>query len=237
MMSRIVPRKRTTNKPIYVFLPAYNEERHIEEVVTLLKQLELNLKVHVIDDGSKDATREIARKAGAIVVRHPVNLGQWAAMRTGFAISLMEGADIMVSVDADGQHDPKDLPRLVEPVLKGEADIVIGSRFLDGKTPEMPRYRLAGIRFFNKLIGITMKKELTDCTSGYKVYDMAMVRKMLPNLGENQYGALEFVIEAIRQKARMLEKPIRTKNNSVSKKGKIKYGYNLLRTILRSMIS
>ena len=231
----MIPRKRTTNKPIYVFLPAFNEKKHIEEVLDLLKQLELNLKIHVIDDGSRDATGEIARKAGAIVVRHPLNLGQWAAMRTAFAISLMEGADVVVSVDADGQHNPKDLPKLVEPILKREADIVIGSRFLDCETPEMPKYRLAGIRFFNKLIGITTKKELTDCTSGYKVYNMAMVRKILPNLRENQYGALEFVMEAIRQKARILEKPIRAKNNTVSKKGKIKYGYNLLRTILKQL--
>jgi glycosyltransferase involved in cell wall biosynthesis len=228
--------KRTmSDKPIYVFLPAYNEQRSIEEIVNVLKQLELNLKVHVIDDGSKDATAENARKAGAIVVRHPVNLGQWAAMRTAFTISLMGGADIMVSVDADGQHDPKDLPRLVEPILKGEADIVIGSRFLDGEDPEMPKYRHAGIRFFNKLIEITTKKELTDCTSGYKAYNMAVVRKILPNLRENQYGALEFVIEAIRQKVRILEKPVRAKNNAVSKKGKIKYGYNLLRTILKEL--
>lgn len=228
--------KRTmSNKPIYVFLPACNEEKHIEDVVNLLKQLELNLKVHVIDDGSRDATGEIARKAGAIVVRHPVNLGQWAAMRTGFAISLMEGADVVVSVDADGQHDPKDLPRLVEPILKGEADIVIGSRFLDGEVPEMPKYRQAGIRFFNKLIEITTKKGLTDCTSGYKAFNMAMVRKVLPNLRENQYGALEFIMEAIRQRARILEKPVRAKNNAVSKKGKIKYGYNLLRTIIKEL--
>lgn len=229
--------KRTmSDKRIYVFLPACNEEKHIEEVVNLLKQLELNLKVHVIDDGSRDATREIARKAGAIVIRHPVNLGQWAAIRTAFTISLMEGADTVVSVDADGQHDPKDLPRLVEPILNGEADIVIGSRFLYDEKPEMPKYRHAGIRFFNKLIETMVGKELTDCTSGYKAYNMAMVRKILPNLRENQYGALEFVMEATRQKARILEKPVRAKNNTVSKKGKIRYGYNLLKTILKSVI-
>lgn len=232
----ILMKKTMSDKPIYVFLPACNEEKHIAEVVNMLKQLELNLKIHVVDDGSRDATGEITRKAGAIVVRHPVNLGQWAAMRTGFAISLMEGADVMVSLDGDAQHDPKDLPRLVEPVLNGEADIVIGSRFLDDEAPEMPKYRLAGIRFFNKLIGITVGKELSDCTSGYKVYNMAMVRKILPNLRENQYGALEFIVEAIRQKARILEKPIRAKNNAVSKKGKVKYGWNLLRTILKQII-
>lgn len=224
-----------SEKSIYVFLPACNEERHVGKVVNLLKQLELNLKIHVIDDGSNDATEEVARKAGAIVVRHPVNLGQWAAMRTAFTISLIKGADVMVSVDADGQHDPKDLLRLVEPILDGEAEIVIGSRFLDGETPEMPKYRYAGIRFFNMLIEIATKKKLTDCTSGYKAYNMAIVRRILPNLKEDQYGALEFIMEAMRQKARILEKPIRARNNTMSKKGKMKYGYNLLRTILREL--
>ena len=224
-----------SDKPIYVFLPACNEEKYVGEVVNLLRQLELNLTIYVIDDGSRDATGKVARNAGAIVVRHPVNLGQWAAMRTGFAISLMEGANIMVSLDADGQHDPKALPRLVEPILNGEADIVIGSRFLDGEKLEMPKYRQAGISFFNKLIRITTKKGLTDCTSGYRAYNMTIVRKILPNLRENQYGALEFIMEAIRQKARMVEKPIWARSNTVSKKGKIKYGYNLLRTIVKQL--
>jgi glycosyltransferase involved in cell wall biosynthesis len=224
------------DKPIFVFLPACNEEKHIEELVNQLKQLELNLKIHVIDDGSRDATGEIARKAGAVVVRHPVNLGQWAAMRTAFVISLMEDASIMVSVDADAQHDPRDLPKLVEPILEGNADIVIGSRFLEDESPEMPRYRRAGIKLFNRLVEMVSKRRLTDCTSGYKAYNMTTVSKILPNIRENQYGALEFVVEAVRQRARIIEKPIRAKNNAVSKKGKIEYGFNLLRTIFERII-
>lgn len=223
------------NKQIYVFLPAYNEEKRIEQVVNGLKQLELNMKIFVIDDGSKDGTAEIARKVGAIVVRHPVNLGQWAAMRTAFLISLMEGAEIMVSVDGDGQHDPRDLPKLIEPILDGEADIVIGSRFLNGEIPEMSGYRRVGIGFFNKLIEARIKRRLTDCTSGFKAYNMESVREILPNLTENQYGALEFLVEAATQEARILEKPVRMQNNAVSKKGGIKYGYNLLRTIIKSI--
>jgi len=224
------------NKPLFVFLPACDEEKHIEEMVNQLKQLKLNLKIYVIDDGSRDATGEIARKAGAVVVRHPVNLGQWAAMRTAFMISLIEDADVMVSVDADGQHEPSDLPKLVEPILEGKADIVIGSRFLEDESPEMPKYRHAGIKLFNRLVEIIAKKRLTDCTSGYKAYNMSLVRKALPNLRENQYGALEFILEAARQKARIIEKSIRAKNNAVSKKGKIEYGYNLLRTIFERII-
>jgi glycosyltransferase involved in cell wall biosynthesis len=217
---------------VFVFLPACDEEDHIEELVAQLKQLKLNMKIHVIDDGSKDATAELARKAGAVVLRHPVNLGQWAAMRTAFTVSLMEDARVMVSVDADGQHDPRDLPKLLEPILTGSADIVVGSRFLNGEHPEMPLYRHAGIKVFNKLLELFTKKQLTDCTSGYKAYNMTLVRKILPNLRENQYGALEFIAEAARQRARITEAPIAARANDLSRKGKIRYGYNLLRSLL-----
>lgn len=224
------------NEQIYVFLPAYNEEKRIEQVVNGLKQLELNMKIFVIDDGSTDGTAEIAKKAGAFVVRHPVNLGQWAAMRTAFLISLREGAEVMVSVDGDGQHDPRDLPKLVKPILDGEADIVIGSRFLNGEVSEMPGYRRVGIGVFNKLLETRIKRKLTDCTSGYKAYNLALVREILPNLTENQYGALEFLIEGARKEAKILEKPVRMRNNGVSKKGRIRYGYNLLRTLTKDLL-
>lgn len=221
------------NRSIHVCIPACNEEEKVGDVVRGLNELELNLKVHVIDDGSMDGTRESAMKAGAIVVEHPVNLGQWAALRTGFAISSIEEADVMVSIDADGQHDPRDVSLLVEPVLNGEADIVIGSRFLNGDTPSMPRYRFVGIKVFNKLVQILTKKKLTDCLSGYKAYNMSMVRKILPYLKEDQYGALEFLVRALRHKAKVIEKPVRMNSNSHSTKGKLRFGYNLLRTVIK----
>jgi len=225
--------KTKSSKPIYVFMPACNEEEKVGEVIKRLSELKLNLKVHVIDDGSVDRTTESARESGAMIVRHPTNLGQWAALRTGFAISLMEEADVAVSIDADGQHDPQDIGLLVEPILNGEADIVIGSRFLDGDAPEMPRYRYIGIKVFNKLVEMITKRRLTDSTSGYKAYDMALVREILPYLKEDQYGVLEFLVMALRHGARVIEKPIRMNSNSHSKKGKLKFGYNLLRTIVK----
>jgi len=225
--------KTKSSKPIYVFMPACNEEEKVGEVIKRLSELKLNLKVHVVDDGSMDRTKECAGKMGALVVRHPSNLGQWAALRTGFAISLMEGADVAVSIDADGQHDPRDVGILVEPILNGDADIVIGSRFLDGDAPKMPKYRHVGIKAFNRLVEIATKKKLSDSTSGYKAYDMAMVRKILPYLKEDQYGALEFLVIALRHGARVIEKPIRMNSNSHSQKGKLKFGYNLLRTVLK----
>jgi len=226
-------KKTKSDRLIYVFIPACNEEEKVGKVIKGLDELKLNLKIHMIDDGSVDRTKKIARKAGAMVVEHPVNLGQWAALRTGFVISLIEGADVVVNIDADGQHDPRDLRRLVDPILNGEADIVIGSRFLDGDIPDMPKYRYIGIKTFNKMMEMITKKRLTDCLSGYKAYDMSMVKKILPYMKENQYGGLEFLIMALRHEAKVIEKPIKMKPNSKSHKGKLKFGYNLLRTVVK----
>ena len=141
-----------SNKTIFVIIPAYNEEETVGEVVEGLTKLDLNLKIIVVDDGSRDKTAEKAREAGAVVVRLLTNLGQWAALKTAFTISSLSGAEIVVTLDADGQHSPENLTTLISPVLKREADLVIGSRFMGQGKPDMPTPRYFGIRFFNGLM-------------------------------------------------------------------------------------
>jgi len=224
------------SKPIYVIIPAYNEEETVGEVVAGLKKLDLNLKIIVVDDGSRDETAKKAREAGALIVRHWVNLGQWAALKTAFTISSLEGAEIVVTLDADGQHSPKDLFSLINPVLKNKADLVIGSRFLGQDKPRMNNYRYFGIKFFNKLMKLSTGLELSDCTSGYKVYRGNLVANLLPMLNENQYGALEGIIRTSRLGAKICERPISSIPSNRSTKGNLKYAYNLLRTIFNSTI-
>lgn len=224
------------SKSTYVFIPAYNEEESIEEVVKGLKQLDLGLKIHVIDDGSNDRTLEKARQTGAIVVSHPLNLGGGASIRTAFTIALMNDCEFLVTLDADGQHEPKDLPRLIEAAEK--ADLVIGSRFLnDEQTIDMPLYRLFGIKFFSWVLMKITKANITDATSCYRVYNRTAIGKILPELRENQYYGLETIIRLAKNKLRVIEVPITSKRRmkGKSKKGIIKYGYNLLRTILKMM--
>ncbi|MDN5319832.1 MAG: hypothetical protein PWP49_252 [Thermococcaceae archaeon] len=108
-----------------IVIPAYNEELTIGSVVALAKKYG---DVLVVDDGSKDRTSEIAQNAGAIVIRHDVNKGKGAALKTGFGYALANGYDVVVTLDADGQHN---IPLLLKPILKGEADLVIGSRYLN----------------------------------------------------------------------------------------------------------
>lgn len=222
------------SRPIYVLIPALNEERTVGKVIESLKNLYSNLKIIVLDDGSNDNTAREAEKHGATVVRHIVNLGQWAALRTLFEISIREKADIIVTLDADGQHSAENLKAMIEPLLREEAELVIGSRFKDEKKPEMPKYRYYGIRFFNKLIKITTGLDISDCTSGYKAYRSEYISKLLPNLKENQYGALELIIEASKLKIRICEIPIISNSSEKTTKGNLRYAYHLIRSILSS---
>jgi hypothetical protein len=226
-----------SNRPIHVFIPAYNEEENIEEVIMGLKQLELDLELYVIDDGSTDGTAEKASKAGAAVIRHPVNLGGGAAVRTAFALALLSGADYIVTVDGDGQHDPKELLSIVEAVENG-CDLVIGSRFLEKQDLKMPLYRRLGIKFFSWLMSKLVAVKITDATSCYRAYKTVMIKDVLPKLKENQYYGLEVLMRMRENKAKITEVPITSKprKKGKSKKGILKYGYNLMRTVIKNLV-
>jgi len=224
------------NKQIFVIVPAYNEEKTIEDVIKKIKQQDMNLEVLVIDDGSKDRTKERAKEAGAIAVKHLLNLGQWAALRTAFTISLLNHAKVVITLDGDGQHAPEDLMRIVDPVFRKEADFVIGSRFIHTRKPKMTNHRYYGIKFFNKLLKLRIGLPLSDCTSGYRAYDAGLIASLLPRLRENQYGALEAIIQASKLNARIYEVPISNIPSRNTTKGKLRYAYNLLRTIIRPIL-
>lgn len=228
-------KKMKIDRPIHVFIPAYNEEENIEEVIRGLKHSELDLKLYVIDDGSTDKTAEKASKVGATVIRHFVNLGGGAAVRTAFALALLNGMDYVVTVDGDGQHDPKELQSIVEAVENGY-DLVIGSRFLREQELEMPFYRRMGIRFFSWLMSRSVATRITDATSCYRAYKMAVIREVLPKLRENQYYGLEVLMRMKQNKAEIAEVPISSmsRRTGKSKKGIIKYAYNLLRTLVEN---
>ncbi len=122
----------TKNYKITTIIPAYNEEKIIASVLQEVKKY--TDEIILVDDGSKDRTAEIAEKEGVLVLRHLINRGQGASLKTGTDYALMKGAEIIVHFDADGQHRPEDIYRLAEPILKGEAEIVLGSRFLSFKS-------------------------------------------------------------------------------------------------------
>ena len=130
---------------VIAIIPAFNEEKTIGDVVS--KTMRYTDEVIVIDDGSEDKTAEIAFRNGAKVYCHPINRGSGGAVGTGIRAALLNEADVIVTLDADEQHDPAEIPKLIEPIIKGEADAVIGSRFLIRQP--MPLFRKIGVSFFN----------------------------------------------------------------------------------------
>jgi len=159
---------------IVAAIPAFNEEATIARVVVGAgKYVD---KVLVCDDGSKDMTGEIAERLGAEVVRHERNLGKGAAMRSLFDFAKRLGADVVVTIDADGQHDPDEIPKLVELVLSGKADIVIGSRSL--ARSEMPRYRRIGRRVLDRATAAAGHVKVADTQSGFRAYSKNAVESL-----------------------------------------------------------
>ena len=139
----------------------------------------------MIDDGSEDATAARAAAAGAAVVSLPFNLGIGGAVQTGFKYALEHGYDTVIRLDGDGQHDPQEIPHLLAPLARGEADVVVGSRFADGTpaTTRPPFARRAGIRWFAHLVSLLTRQKLTDTTSGFQARERPRdpaLRRRLP---------------------------------------------------------
>ncbi len=164
------------NKPkVIAAIPCFNEERCIGSVVIKAKRFVES--VIVIDDGSTDATAEVATGAGAEVYQHGKNRGYGAAIRSALEKGRQLGADVLVILDGDGQHDPRDIPKLIKPLLDGEADVVIGSRFL-GKGKKPPFYRRLGQHALTAATNLGSGQKVTDSQSGFRAYSAKALKEM-----------------------------------------------------------
>jgi glycosyltransferase involved in cell wall biosynthesis len=198
-----------------VIIPAYNEERQIASVIRGVKEYLPQAEVLIVDDGSSDRTPQVATEAGAKVLLHPFNLGYGAALQTGYRYALSKGVDEIVQMDGDGQHDPSFMEELLEVIRKGDADIVIGSRFLDpegrraGQLYRAPFIRKLGMNFFRVITSLLIHQKVTDPTSGYQ----AMNRKVLEWVsGEKfpfDYPDADVIIMLHRAGFRIREAPVR----------------------------
>ena len=173
-----------TNRFVIACIPALNEEKNIGGVI--VRALKCVDRVVVCDDGSSDLTGDIAKGLGAVVVRHERNMGYGAALKSSFQEALRLGADIVVTLDGDGQHDPREIPGLVRRLEKGDADIVIGSRFVEGGGSEAPSWRENGIRFISSLVS-TDGLNVTDAQSGFRAYNREALETF--SLTEDGMGA------------------------------------------------
>ena len=153
-----------------VLIPAWNEEATVADVVVAARSL-LGCEVLVIDDGSSDRTSEVARRAGAMVVSHPFNLGVGAAIRTGMRVAAQQGRRHVIQLDADGQHEPADAKRLLDRVESDDADLVVGSRFAaDGSGYHVSRARGAMMRLLSRTISRRVGVRIDDTTSGFRAF-------------------------------------------------------------------
>lgn len=228
--------ERRALSPIVVVLPAFDEAENVGAVIEEMPERcgDLAVTALVIDDGSADDTAEVARRAGALAVRTPVRRGGGAALRLGFDIALAHGAEIVVTMDADGQHLPAEIARLVAPIVADQADFVIGSRIL-GDHERDSQVRWLGIHLFNALIRLLTSARVTDCSNGFRALRARDLERLL--LRQDQFHTAELIIDAAKRGIRIDEAPVtvRRRASGESKKGRdLTYGLSFARTVLRT---
>jgi glycosyltransferase involved in cell wall biosynthesis len=214
---------------LVVVIPAYNEEKNISRVIKGAKKY--TDRVIVIDDGSKDKTFQAACQNGAIVYRHLINRGLGGALGTGIKAALLEKADIIATLDADGQHNPAEIPKLLNPIVKGRADVVIGSRFL--KKQDIPFFRRIGNYFFNLATFFLFGVWTTDSQSGMRALNKKAAEK-LDIYTSGMEVSSEIFKEIKFHKLRLKEVPIKAIYTpySLSKGQGFKVGLRTLRKLI-----
>ncbi|MEO5376950.1 MAG: glycosyltransferase family 2 protein [Magnetococcus sp. DMHC-6] len=222
--------------PIVVIIPAYNEAQNIGRVIQAIPSAieSLQTAVLVIDDGSQDDTLAQARAVGGFAIRPPFNRGGGAALRCGYDIAQEMGAKIVVTMDADGQHDPTEMAGLIRPILEDRYDFMIGSRLL-GTREKDSWVRLAGIYFFNFIIRLLTGVKITDCSNGFRAFRIRDLARIL--LLQDQYHTSELIIDAAKKGVRLGEAPVtvRVRAQGHSKKGgNVMYGLQFARAILKT---
>ncbi len=190
-----------------VIIPAYNEEKNIVSTVEALRACCPALDLLVVNDGSSDATGELCREHGYPLADLPVNLGIGGSVQTGYRYALARGYDAAVQLDADGQHRPEDIPALLAPLERGEADLVIGSRFLDRRGFRSSPARRFGIGFLSALVRGLCGVEVRDVTSGLRAADRAVITFFAREYAQD-YPEPESVLAAGMEGFRIMEIPV-----------------------------
>ncbi len=214
---------------ILVAIPALDEDRYIGSLV--LKLCAQGHTTVVVDDGSTDATAELAEAAGAMVIRHPRNLGKAAAVQTAFVHAQRVGATALVILDADSQHDPADVERLARPILSGEADMVVGSRFA-GLRNAIPRWRVAGQHALTVATNLGSGLRLSDTESGYRAFSRRAIEEMRFS-GSGFAIEPETQFEAKRRGWKVVEVPIQVHYELPLKRNPVWHGVGQVDAILR----
>jgi glycosyltransferase involved in cell wall biosynthesis len=225
------------NVKVMVCIPTYNAESTVAEAVKQCKKF-ADL-VLVINDGSSDNSATVAKEAGAEVLTHKINLGYGGAIKSGLTEALKRKAKVTITFDADLQHDPKDLLKVIEPIISKQADIVIGSRFLE-ESDDVKSYRKFGIKLITKLVNSFSGTNIKDAESGLRSYGYDALKKIVPSLETEGMGmSAEILLKAAVSKLKILEVPRKEMypdNVQTSSQNPLKHGLTVISTILKLII-
>lgn len=237
-----VTEKNTLEPTILVAIPAYNEAATIADVVREARQH--TDQVIVVDDASDDNTKAEAQEAGAMVIEHEHNKGYGGALKTAFQEAAERNADHLVVLDADGQHDASDIPRLIDTQQDGEADIVVGSRFAEGSETEMPLYRRIGVETVNTLTNFSMgvvrpRSWIRDTQSGFRAYNKRAIESLNEDhsIGDGMSASTDILYHGHQHGYSMTEvgTTIDYDVDNASSHNPVSHGFNLVRNLLKTI--
>jgi len=223
---------------VYIIIPAYNEADNIANVLKRIPKnvFGLNTKTLVVVDGSTDETEQIVKNLNKSTISHVINRGGGSALKAGYQIALEDGAEFVVTLDADGQHLPEEIPEVLKPIMEGQADLVNGSRIL-GHYEKDNQIRSLGVLIFNWIITILMMKRITDASNSFRAIRMSEYPKL--DLRQRQFHSSELLIESLKKGLRVVEVPITIKKrmSGESKKGTtFSYALGFARAILQTWL-
>jgi glycosyltransferase involved in cell wall biosynthesis len=198
-------------------VPALNEAESVGRVIREIRDADPGFEIVVVDDGSEDGTGEIAQAAGAHLLRLPFNLGIGGAVQTGYRYALANGFDIAVQIDADGQHDPAQLPLILEPLLTGDADIVIGSRFAGAGGYRSTPVRRLGQRTFAAIVSLLVRQKLTDTSSSFRAVNRRSLSLFCADYPHGFLETVESTVLAGKYRLRLKEVPVTMREREIGR--------------------
>jgi glycosyltransferase involved in cell wall biosynthesis len=196
-------------------VPALNEAATVGRVIREIRDVDLGFDVLVVDDGSDDGTGTVAEAAGALLLRLPFNLGIGGAVQTGYRYALANGYDIAVQIDGDGQHDPRELHRILEPVVAGDADIAIGSRYAGAGGYKAPAVRRLGQRVFATIVSVIIRQSLTDTSSSFRAVNRRSLSLFAADYPHGFLETVEATVLAGKYHLRIKEVPVRMREREL----------------------